>query len=57
LLPITLPQRGKVERMAAYFGENKPQSPPAIRKHRKTILELLLDEGLPVACVFLLLFD
>jgi hypothetical protein len=31
-----------LERMAAYFQENKSKLPPAIRKHRETILELLM---------------
>ena len=31
-----------LERMAAYFQENKSQLPPAIRKHRETIVELLM---------------
>jgi len=28
--------------MAAYFQKNKAQLPPAIRKHRETIVELLM---------------
>jgi len=31
-----------LERMAAYFQKNKAQLPPAIRKHRETIVELLM---------------
>ena len=31
-----------LERMSAYFQENKSQLPPAIRKHRETIVELLM---------------
>ena len=31
-----------LEKMAAYFQENKSKLPPAIRKHRETIVELLM---------------
>lgn len=31
-----------VENMAAYFQENRSRLPPAIRKHRETIVELLM---------------
>ena len=31
-----------VENMAAYFQENRSKLPPAIRRHRETIVELLM---------------
>jgi hypothetical protein len=31
-----------VEHMAAYFQENRSKLPPAIRRHRETIVELLM---------------
>jgi hypothetical protein len=31
-----------LEQMSAYFQENKSKLPPAIRKHRETIVELLM---------------
>jgi hypothetical protein len=40
-----------LERMAAYFQENKAQLPPAIRKHRETIVELMMA-GIPVEEAF-----
>ncbi|MGC1816638.1 MAG: hypothetical protein WA900_03160 [Casimicrobiaceae bacterium] len=40
-----------IESMAAYFQENRSKLPPAIRKHRDTIVELLMS-GISVEDAF-----